>query len=136
MDDKLVLEEISTLFRRADRSGSKGDLERSADCAIHHMDRMWPSNEWAEICLLIGCSCATELWATHRDAPAAYQRLQPLAQRILTLGWIYGGASGYFHPRDANEVLTAVKQCEVVLETRSHSVEPDTPRRTDGSSCD
>jgi hypothetical protein len=118
-DDKLVLGELSTLCRRVDSTGSKSDLERAADCAIDHMDRRWPVDRWTEVCLVIACRCSTDIWVAHRDAPAAYQRLQPLAEMILSLGWMTGGPTGHLVPSNTETFLMAITQCETVLATRS-----------------
>jgi hypothetical protein len=83
-DDKRVLGKLSTLCRRVERRGPKSDLERTADCAIDHMDPKRPGDQWTEVCLAIACRCSADIWVAHRDAPAAYQRLQPLAEMILS----------------------------------------------------
>lgn len=97
------------------------DLEAAADHALLYLDRLWPHLRWIETCLVIAAKSSVALWTQHRDAAAAYQRLQPVADKILSLGWHSGGPYGRFEAHDVRDVLLSLSQCEAVLAPRSRN---------------
>lgn len=125
VEDHEILGRIWTLWEKVGEAEVQSDLEIAADSAIQHLDREWRSDRWTEFCLVVGGSCSVALWLRHRDAAAAYRRLQPVADKILSLGWMQGGPWGDLEVNEVQKFFGSLSQCEAVITPR--------PRRKQGA---
>lgn len=129
-EEDAILSRMSALWQAVQQTGGAdtGALEAAANFAVQHLDRQWSSDQWTEMCLMIGGNSAVALWARQRDAEAALLRLRPLSQKILDLQWLQGGPAGTFEGKEARAIMSALGAAEQALKPTA-APEPMPPKK-------